>query len=57
MDLDGRGMCEGGGNWLKYLKSGWSRKKRRGNKDFKKGGGKLGKGLGALNRGDMLEPS
>ena len=33
-------------------KRGWNRKARRGNKDFKKGGGKLGQRVGALNRGD-----
>ena len=34
----GGGLREGGGNCLKYLKSGWSRKEGRGNKDFKKWG-------------------
>ena len=29
---------EGGGDCLKYLKSGWNRKEGSGNKDFKKGG-------------------
>ena len=29
---------EGGGNCLKYLKSGWKGKEGRENKDFKKGG-------------------
>ena len=27
-----------GGDFLKYLKRGWNRKKERGNKDLKKGG-------------------
>ena len=45
-------MRECGGNCLKYLKRGRNRKERRGNKDFKKGGGKLGQGVGALKRGD-----
>ena len=44
-------MREGVGNCLKYLKRQWSRKERRRNKDFKKGGGKLGQGVGALKRG------
>ena len=35
------------GNCLKYLKSGCSRKKAKGNKDFKNGG----QGVGALKRG------
>ena len=42
-------MRVGGGDFLKYLKRGWNRKKGRGNKDFKKGG-KLGQGVGALKR-------
>ena len=36
---------------MKYLKRGWNRKEGRGNKDFKKVGGKLGQGVGALERG------
>ena len=39
------------GNCLKYLKRQWSRKERRGNKDFKKGGGKLGQEMSALKKG------
>ena len=39
------------GDCLKYLKRGWNRKEGRGNKDFKKGGGKLGQGVGDLKRG------
>ena len=38
-------MHESGGNCLKYLERGWSRKEGRGNKDFKKGE-KLGQGQG-----------
>ena len=37
------------------LKRRWNRKEGRGNKDFKKGGGKLGQGLGASKKG-RLEP-
>ena len=48
-DYGRRGLHEGGGNCLKYLKRGWNRKEGRGNKEFKKGG-KLGQGLGALKR-------
>ena len=33
------------GNYLKYLKRGWNKEERRGNKDFKKGV-KLGQGVG-----------
>ena len=43
------------GNCLKYLKRGWNRKEGKGYKDFKKGGGKLSQGVGALKRG-RLEP-
>ena len=45
-------MRERGGNCLKYLKRGWNRKKGRENKDFKKRGRKLGRGVGALKSGD-----
>ena len=45
-----RGLCEGGGNCVKFLKMGWNRNKGRGNKD-----GKLGEEVGALKRGG-LEP-
>ena len=48
--LGQQGLCEGGGNYLKYLRRGWNRKEGRGNKDFKKGY-KLGQGVGALKRG------
>ena len=43
-------MREDGRNCVKYLKSGWNRKEGRRNKNFKKGGGKLGQGVGALKR-------
>ena len=43
-------MREGGGNCLKYLKRGWTRKVGKGNKDFKRGD-KLGQGVGALKKG------
>ena len=39
---------------VEYLKRGWNRKERRGNKDFKKGG-KMGQGVGTLKKGG-LEP-
>ena len=39
-------------NCVKYLKRGWNRNEERGNEDFKKrGGGKLGQGVGALKKG------
>ena len=41
--LGREGLCEGGGNCLKYLKRGWNRKDGKGNNDLKKGG-KLGQG-------------
>ena len=41
----------GGGDCLKYPKKGWNRKEGRENKVFKRGGGKLGEGVGALKRG------
>ena len=50
------GLREGGDNCLKYLKRRWNRKEGQGNKDFKKGGGKLGQGVGALKRGGMEPP-
>ena len=40
-----------GENCLKYLIRGWNRKEGRGNKDFKKGVGKLGHKMGALKKG------
>ena len=54
-DYDGRGLCEGGGNCLKYLKMGWNSKKGRANNDFKKGG-KLDQGVGALKKGGGWNP-
>ena len=47
-------LREVGENCLKYLKRGWNRKEGRGNKDFKKGGGKLGQGVDALKKGERL---
>ena len=45
-------MHEGGRNCVKFLKKGGrGRKEGRGNKKFKKRGGKLGQGVGALKRG------
>ena len=49
-------LREGEGKCLKYLKKGWKRKQGRGNKDFKKGGAKLGQETGALERGGELKP-
>ena len=44
-------MREGVGNCLKYIKKQWSGKRRRENKDFKKGGEeKLGQGVGVLRK-------
>ena len=42
-DLGTWGLREGGGGGetLKYLKRGWNRKERKGNKDFKKGAGQV----------------
>ena len=48
-------MCQGGENYLEYLKRGWNRKQGRGNKDLKKGG-KLGQGVCALKEGGGLKP-
>ena len=54
-DLGRRGLSEGVGNCLKYLKRQWSRKERRGNKDFKKGGGESSiKGWDPLRNYDIL---
>ena len=51
LDQGRRGLHEGGGNCLKYLKRGWNRKEGRRNKDFKDGEqtGSRG-GWGALKR-------
>ena len=43
-------MHDGRGNCLKYLKGGGEKRKRR----FKKDGGKLGQGMGALKRGNCV---
>ena len=52
---DTRGLCEGGGDCLKYLKTGWNRKEERGNKDFKKGGNTGSRG-GYLKKGGDWNP-
>ena len=51
-------MCKGGGgvDCVKYLKSGWNRKDRRGNKTFKKGGGQAGLRDGCLKKGEAGTP-
>ena len=41
---------------MNYLKREWNRKEERGNKDFKKGEGKLGQGVGALKKGGAVPP-
>ena len=48
-DYGRRGLREGGGNCIKYLKRGWNRKEGKGNKNFKEG--KLDQEVGALKRG------
>ena len=35
--LGQRGLCEGGGNYVKYLKFGWNRREGTKKKKFKKG--------------------
>ena len=45
-----------GDNCLKYLERGSNRKEGREHIDFKKGGGKLGQGVGSLKREERLEP-
>ena len=40
----------------KYFIRGWNRKAGRGNKDLKRGGGKLGQGVGALKKGGVETP-
>ena len=54
--IKAEGDCKGGENCLKDLKRGWKRKEGKGNKDLKKGGGKLDQGVGALKRGGGLKP-
>ena len=55
--IKAEGGCKGGGNCLKCLKRGWNRKKRKGNKDLKKGrGDKLDQGVGALKKGGLEPP-
>ena len=48
--LEQEGLCEGGGNSLKYLKRGWNRKEGMKNKDFKKGGQARSRG-GCIKKG------
>ena len=43
-------MCDNGGNYLKYLKTGWKRTEGRGHKDFKKRG-QAGSRGGCLKKG------
>ena len=50
-DQGKKGVREGVGNYLKYLKRQWSSKDRRGNKNFKKVGENLGQGVDVLKRG------
>ena len=55
-DSGRRGLCEGGGNCVMYLKRWWNRKEGSGNKDFKNGGegggGQAGSTGGCLKKGD-----
>ena len=51
-----RDLCEGGGNCLKHLRRGWNGTEGRRHKDFKMGGGKLDKGVGALKKGGWNPP-
>ena len=53
--LEQEGLCEGGGNSLKYLKRGWNRKEGMKNKDFKKGGQARSRG-GCIKRGGLESP-
>ena len=50
------GLREGGGNCLKYLKRGRSRKEERGKQKFEKGGGEAGSRGGALKRWGLEPP-
>ena len=50
-DLGTRGLGEGGGDCLKYLKRGWNGKEGRGNKDFKNGAGQVRSRGGCLKKG------
>ena len=43
-------MRESGENCVKYLKRRWNRREGRGKENFKKGGGKLGQGVGVLKK-------
>ena len=55
LDYGRRGLREGRGNCLKYLKRGWNKKDGRGNKDFKRGGGGGGGGGQAESRSGRLK--
>ena len=57
LDYGRRGLREGRGNCLKYLKRGWNKKDGRGNKDFKGGGGggQAESRSGCLKKGRGLE--
>ena len=55
LDQGRRGLREGGGNCVKYLKRGWNRKDGKGNKDLKKGGQPGSKG-GYLKKGEAGTP-
>ena len=58
LDYGRRGLHEGGGNCVKYLKRGWNRKEGRENKDFQggRGGGKPGQGVGTFKRREARTP-
>ena len=45
-----RGLCEGGGNYLKYPKRGGTEKRGGETKNLNRGG-RLGQGVGALKKG------
>ena len=49
-DQGRRDLCEGGGNYLKYLKRGWNGTEGKDTKILKREG-KLVQGVGALKRG------
>ena len=51
-DQGKRGLREGWGDCLKYLKRGWNRKEERGNKDYKYGA-ELGQGVCDLKKGGL----
>ena len=55
MDYGSRGLREGKGNRVKYLKRGWNGKEGRGYNDFKKGG-PVGSRGGYLKRAGGWNP-